>query len=346
MRNTIDSSFFGQLSPGETVTNYRLQNTSGITLEVLNYGGIIRKLNLPNRQGEFENCVLGFDNLEDYQTKSPYFGALVGRFGNRIAKGSFLLDGEAFTLAQNLGKHHLHGGIKGFDKVLWSVEEKITPEAVALELSYTSPHGEEGYPGKLETTVLYRLTNEDVFEVEYRATTDRKTLINLTQHSYFNLSGNSQNKILDHQLQLQANHILDVDAELIPTGELCAVQGTPFDFRTVKTVGQDIEQDNVLLRYGQGYDHCYCFDPNSNTLTQVAVLFHPKSGRKMEVFTTEPAMQLYTANHLAAPFVSNAAICLETQGYPDSPNHPHFPTAVLEVGEEYSAKTHFKFSIV
>ena len=182
---------------------------------------------LPNRQGEFENCVLGFDNLEDYRQKSPYFGALVGRFGNRIAKGTFTLDGEVFTLAQNLGKHPPHGGIKGFDKVLWSVKEKITPDAVALELRYTSPHGEEGYPGKLETTVVYRLTNENVLEVDYRAVTNRKTLVNLTQHSYFNLSGNSQNKILDHELQLQANHILDVDEELIPSGKLCAVEGTP-----------------------------------------------------------------------------------------------------------------------
>ena len=345
MRNTIESSYFGQLSPDEIVTNYRMENTNGLVVEVLNYGGIIRKLILPNRHGEFENCVLGFDNLEDYQTKSPYFGALVGRFGNRIANGTFTLDGEKFSLAQNLGKHHLHGGIKGFDKVLWSVKEKTTLDAVALELSYTSPHGEEGYPGKLDTTVVYRLTNEDVLEVSYRATSDRMTLVNLTQHSYFNLSGNSQNTILDHELQLQANHILDIDEELIPTGKKVAVEGTPFDFRTAKTVGQDLGQDNVLLRYGQGYDHCYCFRLNTNALNPVATLFHPENGRKMEVFTTAPAMQLYTANHLAPPFVSHAAICLETQGYPDSPNHPHFPTAVIDHGEEYRSTTQFKFTI-
>ena len=346
MSKAILSSYFGKLSSSEAVTNYTLRNTNGVELQVLDYGGIIRKLSLPNREGNFENCVLGYDTMEEYQTNSPYFGAIVGRFGNRIAHGKFTLEGKQYSLAKNLGAHHLHGGIKGFDKVFWSVKEKKEANAVCLVLSYTSPHLEEGYPGKLMTNVTYRLTDSNSFEVEYRATTDRKTVVSLTQHSYFNLSGNTKNNVFDHELQIAADKILDVDKALIPTGEYCAVDTTPFDFRTAKPIGKELFENHQLLRYGNGYDHCYCFESPSNSLNKVAHLYHQKSGRKMEVFTSAPAMQLYTANHLNAPFIPYGAVCLETQGYPDCPNQPNFPSAVLDAGEEYHSITQFKFSLV
>ena len=346
MTKSITSSFFGNLASGEQVVNYALRNANGIELEVLNYGGIIRKLKLPNRNGIVENCVLGFDSLEEYVTKSPYFGAIIGRFGNRIAHGSFKLDNETFSLVQNLGEHHLHGGIKGFDKVIWTVEEIHEKDAVALKLTHHSPHLEEGYPGNLRTTVTYRLSDEDALEIDFKATTDRTTLVNLTQHSYFNLSGQSGTTILDHELQLSANKLLDVDQALIPTGGYYSVENTPFDFNQKKTIGQDIFNDHPLLGFGQGYDHCYCFDSSSAVLKKIASLSHPNSGRQMDVYTTAPAMQLYTANHLNPPFVPHQAVCLETQGYPDSPNHENFPSAILTTAEEYHTRTEFKFTIV
>ena len=260
MGKQITTSIFGKLPSNETVNVYSIQNTNGIEIEVLNYGGIIRKLLLPNRDGVIENCVLGFDRLEDYRDNSPYFGAIVGRYGNRIAKGKFRLDNQNVSLTQNLGDHHLHGGSKGFDKVIWSVEEKIEPEAIALTLVYTSPHMEEGYPGNLETTVTYRLTDTNVLTVDYIARTDRKTVVNLTQHSYFNLSGNPQQQISDHQLRICADKILAVDHELIPTGQFCSVETTPFDFQQRKPIGQDLLDEHPLMSIGKGYDHCYCFD--------------------------------------------------------------------------------------
>lgn len=345
MNPRISSDYFGTLKNGQAVKAYTLRNHNGLEVEVLNYGGIIRRLSLPDRDSVFKNCVLGFDDLCDYEEKSPYFGALIGRYGNRIAHGKFPLDGTTYTLTQNHGEHHLHGGEKGFDKAIWAVQEDITKEGVGLILTHISPHMEEGYPGVLNTQVTYRLTDQNTLKVDYLAHTDRPTVLNLTQHSYFNLSGNLQQDCLDHRLQIQADHILAVDQNMIPTGEKMAVQNTPFDFTIPQNIGSAMKQSHEQLKKGNGFDHCYCFAPGASQLKQVAVLFHPQSGRKMQVHTTTPGMQLYTANHLEAPFVAYGAVCLETQAYPDSPNQSNFPSTVLRPEAPFKSSTHFHFSI-
>ena len=345
MNPSIKSDYFGTLKNGQRIKTYILSNHNGLEVEVLNYGGIIRRLSLPDRGEQFENCVLGFDNLRDYEEKSPYFGALIGRYGNRIAHGKFSLDGTTYTLAQNHGEHHLHGGEKGFDKAIWAVQEDITIEGVGLILTHISPHMEEGYPGTLSTQVTYRLTEHNTLMVDYIAHTDRPTILNLTQHSYFNLSGNPQQDCLDHQLEIKANHFLTVDKNMIPSGEKMAVQNTPFDFTTAQDIGSVIKQSHEQLTKGNGFDHCYCLASETDRLKKVAALYHPQSGRKMQVHTTSPGMQLYTANHLEAPFVPYGAICLETQAYPDSPNQSHFPSTVLRPEVPFKSSTHFHFSI-
>ena len=345
MNPIISSNYFGTLKNGQRVNAFTLSNHSGLAVEVLNYGGIIRRLFLPDRDRHFENCVLGFDNLEDYEEKSPYFGALIGRYGNRIAHGKFSLDGTTYTLAQNHGEHHLHGGEKGFDKAIWAVQEDITKEGVGLILTHISPHMEEGYPGTLSSQVTYRLTEQNTLKVDYLAHTDRPTVLNLTQHSYFNLSGNPQQNCLDHHLEIQAHHFLAIDKNMIPSGEKIAVQNTPFDFTTAQNIGHALEQPHEQLSKGNGFDHCYCFDSVAHQLKSVATLFHPQSGRKMQVHTTSPGMQLYTANHLEAPFVAHGAVCIETQAYPDSPNQRNFPSTILRPEETFKSSTHFHFSI-
>ena len=345
MNPTITSDYFGTLKNGQHVKVYTLTNHNGLEVEVLSYGGIIRRLSLPDRDKQFENCVLGFDNLPDYEEKSPYFGALIGRYGNRVAHGRFLLDGTTYTLTQNHGEHHLHGGEKGFDKAIWAVQEDITKEGAGLILTHTSPHMEEGYPGTLSTQVTYRLTKQNTLTVDYIAHTDRPTVLNLTQHSYFNLSGNPQQDCLDHLLEIQSDHFLAVDKNMIPNGGKIAVQNTPFDFTTAQKIGSAIKQPHEQLDKGNGFDHCYCFTPVADQLKKVAVLFHPQSGRKMQVYTTSPGMQLYTANHLEAPFVAYGAVCLETQAYPDSPNQSNFPSTVLRPEVPFKSTTHFHFSI-
>ena len=344
MNPKITSDYFGKLKNGQAVKAYTLSNHNGLEVEVLNYGGIIRRLSLPDREKQLENCVLGFDNLRDYEEKSPYFGALIGRYGNRIAHGKFSLDGTAYTLAQNHGEHHLHGGEKGFNKAIWTVQENITKESVGLILTHISPHMEEGYPGKLTTQVTYRLTEQNTLMVDYLAHTDRPTVLNLTQHSYFNLSGNPQQDCLDHQLEIQAKHFLAVDKNMIPSGEMIAVKNTPFDFTTTQDIGSSIKQSHEQLSQGNGFDHCFCLAPQADILKRAASLYHPQSGRKMQVHTTSPGMQLYTANYLEAPFVANGAVCLETQAYPDSPNQSHFPSTVLRPEVPFKSSTHFHFS--
>ena len=330
MNLAIKSDHFGQLKNKTAVKTYTLTNRQGITIEVLNYGGIIRRLILPDRLGKLENCVLGYDRLIDYEEKSPYFGALIGRYANRIAQGKFTLDGVSYTLDQNHGEHHLHGGKKGFDKVIWEVKEDESEEGPGLILTHISPHMEEGYPGTLTTKVTYRLTEENIFKIEY---------------SYFNFSGNVQQDCLDHYLKIHSSHILMVDTKMIPTGEKMAVANTPFDFTVLQNIRGAITQTHEQLKKGNGFDHCYCIDQTPAQLNKVAELFHPASGRKMEVHTTSPGMQLYTANHLEAPFVPNGAICLETQAYPDSPNQSHFPSTILRPEEPFKSSTHFHFSI-
>ena len=344
MNASITNDYFGTLKNNQEVKAYTLTNRNGITIEILNYGGIIRSLNLPDRNGKMANCVLGFDRIRDYEEKSPYFGALIGRYGNRIAEGKFTLDGTVYSLAQNHGIDHLHGGNKGFDKTIWTVEEEHTPDSVGLILTYQSPHMEEGYPGTLTTQVIYRLTNENKLTVDYSAQTDRPTILNLTQHSYFNLSGNPKQNCLDHHLTIKADAFLAIDDRILPTGEKVLVQNTPFDFNTANNIGEALAQSHEQLRLGKGFDHCYCFPSRAKAINEVAKLMHPKSGRTIRVATTTPGMQLYTGNHLTAPFVPNGAVCLETQAYPDSPNQSDFPSTILRPGEFFSSSTHFHFT--
>ena len=320
-------------------------------IDVITYGGIITKWTAPDKDGKYENVVLGYDKLEQYVESNPYFGALIGRYGNRIAKGKFSIDGTEYTLETNDGQNHLHGGVKGFDKVVWEAAEEKTDNGVALKLTYVSEDGEGGYPGTLASTAVYHLTDGNALEVSYQATTDKKTIVNLTQHSYFNLSGDFSQKILGHELYINADSYLPVDATLIPTGELLPVENTPFDFRQAKSIGQDIEKESEQLARGKGYDHCWVLN-NPGNFRKVSAVYHPVSGRLLEIYSDEPGIQFYCGNFLdgtlPAPgggtYGHRTGFCLETQHYPDSPNQDSFPSVVLAPGEKYTSKTTFKFS--
>ena len=337
---------------GREVRKYTLTNRNGMEVDVLNYGGIISRWTVPDKQGRFENVVLGFDDPMQYLTENPYFGALIGRYGNRIANGKFTLEGNTYWLDKNHGKHHLHGGHKGFDKVFWDISVLDTAKGAALELSYTSLDGEEGYPGELQVTVTYTLTDTDELDVRYRAKTDRPTIVNLTQHSYFNLSGNLCSPVLDHEIFLNADSFLPVDKELVPIGELSDVCGTPFDFREPKLIGKDIGADHEQLGFGNGYDHCWALNPAENEFRLAASAYHGKSGRFLQVYTSEPGIQFYTGNFLDSTFsgkpgviyAKRSGFCLETQHFPDSPNRPDFPSVVLLPGETYFSRTFLIFS--
>ncbi|RMG70018.1 MAG: galactose mutarotase [Bacteroidetes bacterium] len=348
---SISRSPYGRTQAGEAVDMYTLRNRQGMEIDVITYGGIITRWTAPDRDGRYANITLGFDSLVQYERSSPYFGALIGRYGNRIAGGSFALDGKTYTLETNNGPNHLHGGERGFDKVVWTAriqEEGMHPYLV---LTYTSPDGEGGYPGTLSTTVTYTLTPDNALEVVYTATTDQKTVVNLTQHAYFNLSGDFSQPILDHVLSLAADQYLPVDAGLIPTGEWAPVAGTPFDFRQPKAIGQDIEAQDTQLSLGRGYDHCWVLG-QADSLRQVASLTHPGSGRTLAIFTDEPGIQFYSGNFLdgslprpdGGTYGHRSGLCLETQHFPDSPNQPSFPSVELAPGETYSSRTTFQFS--
>ncbi len=348
----ISRAPFGKTRDGKAIEAYTLTNASGVEMRVITYGAIITSLKVPDRSGHLGDIVLGFDTLEGYLKDPPYLGAVVGRYGNRIAKGQFTLDGKAFTLAINNGPNHLHGGVKGFDKVLWNAVPGDTANGVSVTLSRTSPDGEEGYPGTLQATVRYTLTDKNELSVEYRATTDRATPVNLTQHSYFNL-GDDKTDILGHELTIHASRYTPVDATLIPTGELAPVQGTPFDFRTATAIGARIGADNVQLKNGGGYDHNWVLDRKGSSLQPAALLVDPTSGRTIDVATTEPGLQFYSGNFLDGSIIGKGGrvygrrtgLCLETQHYPDSPNHQNFPSAVLQPGQTYSSQTVFTFGV-
>ncbi|TRX46396.1 galactose mutarotase [Fulvivirga sp. M361] len=352
MKNSIENSSFGSLPDGTLLNLYTLTNASGIEMKVTDYGGIITSLKVPDRNGVFEDVVLGYDTIEQYLESSPYFGAVIGRYGNRIAKGKFLLDGIAYTLPINNGENHLHGGIRGFDKVVWAVEEIQKENGVGLKLMRTSPDMEEGYPGNLKVEVTYFLSNDNTVQFDYHGETDKKTIVNLTQHSYFNLSALKED-ILGHELLLNANYFLPVDGSLIPTGELHPVSGTPFDFSSAKTIGKEIGLANVQLEYGGGYDHCWILNKGTEAMKFLGSLFESKSGRFMEVFTTEPAVQFYSGNFLDGNNIGKegksyglrTGMCLETQHYPDSPNQSDFPSVELAPGEVYKTSTVYKFSV-
>ena len=349
----ISGRSFGVTPDSVEVEAYTLRNTNGMEVEIITYGGIITSLKAPNKEGTYGDVVLGFDSLEGYIKGSPYFGAIIGRYGNRIANGKFTIDDVEYSLAVNDGKNHLHGGLKGFDKVVWTAKTGEKNDAVSLELSYLSKDMEEGYPGNLDCKVTYTLTNDNALEVHYEATTDKKTVLNLTQHSYFNLSGDFSKSILDEEVSINADQFLPVDETLIPTGELRDVSGTPFDFRTAKPIGQDIGADDDQLKKGGGFDHCWVLNDQDKGMRLAATAYDKESGRYLEVHTDEPAIQFYTGNFLNGTLPSKqggtyghrSGFCLETQHYPDSPNQDNFPTVVLAPGEKYETTTSFKFTV-
>lgn len=348
----LEKTLYGRLSDGTQVHRYRMTNHGGMELSVINYGCIITSLKVPDREGKKDDVVLGFDKFEGYVNKHPYFGCVVGRYANRIAKGKFKIGQQEFTLAVNNGPNHLHGGVKGFDKVVWNATEASDDDGTALRFTYTSKDGEEGYPGNLKCTVIYRLLYDaNELQIEYSATTDKPTPVNLTQHSYFNLAGQGSGTILDHKIQIDADRFTVIDETSIPTGELRSVEGTPLDFRTATRIGDRIEADDEQLKFGIGYDHNFVLKGDGKQLTKAVRMSDPKSGRVLEVLTTEPGIQFYTGNFLDGTLTGKGGkvyqhrfgLCLETQHYPDSPNHSDFPSTILNPGETYSSKTTYRF---
>jgi aldose 1-epimerase len=350
---SITRAPFGNLPDGTPVGVFTLTNAKGVEVRAITYGGIIVSLRVPDRNGRLEDVVLGYDSLEGYLRSSPYFGAVVGRYGNRIAKGRFVLDGVTYRLATNNGPNHLHGGLEGFDKVVWQGEPFQSDSGVGVALSYTSPDGEEGYPGTLRARVRYLLTDQNELVVDYDATTDKATPVNLTQHSYFNLVGGGRRDILDHQLWINADGYTPVDSTLIPTGAVDSVAGTPFDFRTPTAIGARIGADHPQLRFGGGYDHNWVLRREGSGLAHAARLVEPTSGRTLDMYTTEPGLQFYSGNFLDGTITGKGGqvyghrygLCLETQHYPDSPNHPQFPSTILRPGDEYRSRTVFVFGV-
>ena len=342
---------FGQTKDGIAVELYTLRNGKGAEAGICNYGGIVTFLKVPDRDGQFGDVVLGYDNLADYIKDTPYFGALIGRYGNRIAKGKFTLDGTEYTLAVNNGPNALHGGLKGFDKVVWEPKILASLEGPSLELKYVSKDGEEGYPGTLTVTAVYTLTDDNGLKLEYTATTDKDTVVNLTQHSYFNLAGKGD--ILKHVVTMPADRFTPVDSTLIPTGELRAVEGTPFDFRTPTAIGARIGQDDEQLKFGNGYDHNSVINKPMGQLSLMARVYEPTSGRVLEVLSTEPGLQFYTGNFLDGKLTGKGGwvyqfrngFCMEPQHFPNSPNQPNFPSVVLKPGQVYKNTIVFKFSV-
>ncbi len=362
MQNNDSLSFsktkFGTTPDGD-VNLFSLKNKNGMEVKITNFGGIITSIIVPDKNGKMADVVLGFDNIEQYLEPHPYFGAIIGRYGNRIAKGKFKLDnlptgqaGNEYTLVKNNGENHLHGGTKGFDKKIWKAQEIRTSSKIGVKMSYTSLDMEEGYPGNLIVTVQYYLNNKNHLVIAYEASSDKKTICNLTNHSYFNLAGEGNGTILNHELTVNADKFTPTDEGMIPTGDLQSVEATPFDFKNATPIGQRIENDHQQLKNGNGYDHNFVLNERKN-IDSAASLFDPESGRFMEVFTTEPGVQIYTANSLdgtlmgksGKPYLKRGAVCLETQHFPDSPNQPNFPSTVLEAGELYLSATIYKFSI-
>jgi aldose 1-epimerase len=342
-------SLFGRTPDGLAVERCGLRNRQGLSAEIMTYGATLTALRTPDRAGRLESIVLGFDTLEPYLAGTPYFGATVGRYANRIAGARFVLDGSEYRLAANEGLNHLHGGRVGYDKVLWTA--RGTDDAVVL--SYVSAEGDEGYPGALSVEVAYLLTDEDRLTIDYRARTSKPTHVNLTHHSYFNLSGEALREITDHELAIDADWYLPTDAEQIPTGQLRDVAGTPFDFRTPHKIGVHIDADDEQLRLSAGYDHTFVLNkPAPDALARAATLCDPVSGRVMEVWTTEPGLQFYSGNQLDGsligahgPFARRQGLCLEPQHFPNSPNEPRFPSTILRPGEEYRSRTEFRFGV-
>lgn len=347
----IEKTSFGTLSDGQAVDLYTLHNAAGMTAKISNYGGTIVSLTAPDKDGKFEEVTLGMDSLAGYEKGVPFFGALIGRYGNRIAKGKFDLDGKTYTLPTNNGPNSLHGGAKGFDKRVWTATP-VEGDEPTLKLTYVSKDGEEGYPGTLNVEVTYTLQKDNALKIDYKATTDKPTVVNLTNHTYFNLTGGVKRDILDHVVTIYADKFIPVSKDLIPTGELQPVAGTPFDFTKPRVIGQSInDSTDVQIKNGGGYDHAWVLTDSSKSMKKVATVMEPTSGRVMEVQSTEPAVQFYTGNFLdgtlsgrGVTYKKRYALCLETEHYPDSPNQPKFPSTVLRPGQTYQTTTIYTFS--
>jgi aldose 1-epimerase len=348
----VTSARFGATADGTAVDEFTLRNAAGVEVRAINYGGIVTSLKVPDRSGAMGDIVLGFDSLDSYVKDHPFFGAIVGRYGNRIGRARFTLDGRSYPLAANNGPNHLHGGVRGFDKHVWRAEA-MPGRANGVIFSRTSPDGEEGYPGTLTVRVSYELTDRNELVVDYHATTDKATPVNLTQHSYFNLAGEGAGDILQHVLTINADRYTPVDGTLIPTGELAPVKGTPFDFTTATAIGARIGNNDPQLKNGQGYDHNWALNRTGDGLSPAARVVEPTRGRTLEVSTTEPGMQFYTGNFLdgkltgksGRAYSRRSGFCLETQHFPDSPNQPNFPSTILKPGDEYRSRTVFTFGV-
>ena len=354
---TIVKQFYGTTADGFDVYEYTLTNAHHMEVKIITYGGIITSIKVPDRKGQFTNVVLGFDNLQDYEAKSPYFGCITGRYANRIAEGKFTLDGVEYQLDINNGPNHLHGGFKGFDKQVWEVtKEIIEPKAVGIELHYLSPDLDQKYPGALDTYVTYRLTDKNSIRIDYKATTDAPTIVNLTNHSYWNLKGEGECDINDHILKINADYYTPDDENLIPTGEIAPVAGTPFDFRMPKPISKGLRSDDPQVVIGRGWDHNWVLNRPSfedKSLIFAASVYEQKSGRVLEIWTTEPGIQFYSGNFLDGTIYGTShrayrqgdGLALETQHFPDSPNHDNFPSTVLRPGQTYETTTIFKLKV-
>ena len=350
---TVAEQPFGRLPDSTEVRLFTLDNGRGMRATITNYGGIVTSLLVPGPGGDTADVVLGYDSLEGYLRGSPYFGAIVGRYANRIAKARFTLDGRRYTLAANDAGNTLHGGLKGFDKVVWRAAPFSDSTEAGVRLSYVSADGEEGYPGRLDVEVTYALTGANTLRIDYRARADQPTVLNLSHHGYFNLAGHASGDILGHEIEILADRFTPVDSLLIPTGELRGVSGTPVDFRTPTAIGARIAQEDEQLRFGKGYDHNWVPNGETGALRLVARVREPRSRRVMEVYTTEPGIQFYSGNFLdgtnvgkgGVPYRHRAGFCLETQHFPDSPNHPDFPSTVLRPGQEMRSTTIYHFSV-
>lgn len=353
MSGELKSDSWGRMPSGEEITLYTLSNSRGIEAKVTNYGGRVVSLKTPDRHNRLDDIVLGFDDLDGYLGKNPYFGALVGRYANRIANGQFVLGLKTYQLAKNNGENSLHGGINGFDKAVWDSEPIYIDEGPAVQMKYFSRDGEEGYPGDLNVTVRYILTENDELQIHYSAMTDKDTVLNLTNHTYFNLSGKPGEPITDTLVMINADEFTPVNSHLIPTGEKRSVAGTPFDFRKLEAISKRIDERDQQLQYGLGFDHNYVINHEHDGLSLAARATDPRTGRTVEVLTTEPGVQFYTGNHLdgsvrgkgGAVYGFRTGFCLETQHFPDSPNHPEFPSSELKPGRQFQSETVFKFSV-
>ena len=350
---TVTVAPFGRMPDGKAVEVYTLTNVRGMEVRAITYGAVIQAIRVPDRAGRLDDIALGYDSMQGYLTASPYFGAVVGRYANRIARGRFALEGRSYRLAINNAPNHLHGGLKGYDKVLWEAQVFQRGDTVGVTFQHTSPDGDEGYPGTLRVSVSYSLNPSNQLVVEYRAIADRATPVNLSQHSYFNLAGEGRGDILGHVLEINADRYTPVDSTLIPTGELASVAGTPFDFRSPTAIGARIDQPDPQLKYGKGYDHNFVLNRTGGALVHAVHVLEPETGRTLDIATTEPGLQFYSGNFLDGTITGKgghryrhrSALVLETQHFPDSPNQPSFPSTILRSGQEYRSKTVFTFGV-